>query len=153
MPSQLTGRQVHQLRSSSTVGFARSVFHGAEAKQLFDQQLVFPSAVSAYYSLFHLGSAMLLAYWLYPQPQKDPYSSLRKDLEKKWTQLASRNMSYSPDPAQCVRHSHLPKFLPNELPELAKSIGESDVQGALMDMREFASYAPRLRNERGVNIL
>jgi hypothetical protein len=49
----LSDRTGEQLRSSSSLTFARSLFHAAEGKELFDREFALASAVSTYYSLFH----------------------------------------------------------------------------------------------------
>src|SRR5467141_4883683 len=95
-----------QLQSSSCLTFARSLFHAAEGKELFDQEVVFASAVSTYYSLFHLGGALMLAYYSGPVPPDDPHASTRTILEKEWRTLRPRTLSngvrYLPDPAERI---------------------------------------------------
>ena len=61
-----------QLRSSSALSFARSLFDAAEGKELFSDDFAFAGAVSTYYSVFHLGGALILAYCSYPSPPTTP---------------------------------------------------------------------------------
>jgi hypothetical protein len=146
-----------QLRSSSSFTFARSLFHAAEGKELFDSKFVFASAVSTYYSLFHLGGALILAYCSRPSLPGDCHASIRSELEKNWAKRQLRTLSngkpYLPDPAEAMRHNDVPMFLERELPELSESLGRRDRPGTLRDMREFVSYAPRIVSDGLVNVV
>ncbi len=148
---------LEQLQSSSALTFARSIFHAAEGKELFGQRFVFASAVSTYYSLFHLGAALMLAYCSHPASADDPHASIRKRLEEKWTKRQPRTLSngeqYFADPAGAIGHTDVPLFLERELPEISKSLGDRDRRGTLRDMREFVSYAPRMVNDGHINVL
>jgi hypothetical protein len=146
-----------QLQSSSALTFARSLFHAAEGKELFDQEFVFASAVSTYYSLFHLGLALILVYCSHPASTDDRHASMRNKLEGKWGQRQRRTLSngrqYLPDPAEVIGHRDVPLFLERELPEIAQSLGDSDRRGTLRDMRDFVSYAPRMVNDGHIDTL
>jgi len=150
-------RKLSQLKSSSTLTFARALFHAAEGHELFDRSFAFAGAVSTYNSLFHLGVALILAYCFHPAPIQDPHASLRSKLEEKWGKRQSPTLSdgkqYLPDPAGFIDHNDVPPFLERELPEIARSLGARDRRGTLRDMREFVSYAPRMVSNGLVNIL
>jgi hypothetical protein len=147
-----------QLRSSSAFTLARSIFQAAEGRELFDQQFVFASAVSTYYSLFHLGGSLILAYCCHPTSTEDPHASMRNALEENWRKSRSRGSSNTgrygfPDPAKDIRHQDVPAFLERELPEAFRSLGNSDRRGTLRDMRDFVSYAPRMVSDGQTNCL
>lgn len=148
---------VEQLQSSSALTFARSLFHAAEGKELFDQAVVFASAVSPYYSLFHLGGALMLAYCSGPVPPDDPHAPTRTILEKQWRTVRARTLSngvrYLPDPAERIPHKYVPPFLQREVPEIFQSLGQRDKRGTLWDMREFVSYAPRMVCNGHISVL
>jgi hypothetical protein len=148
---------MRQIQSSSALAFARALFHAGEGKELFDREFEFPSAVSTYYSLFHLGGALILAYCSHPPSTGDPHISLREKLEGKWEKRHPRTLSngkqYLTDPAGDIRHPDVPAFLSLELPELAKSLGGRDLPGTLLDMREFVSYAPRMVSDGHISVL
>jgi hypothetical protein len=148
---------VEQLRSSSALAFARSLFHAAEGKELFDQRFIFASAVSTYYSLFHLGGSLILAYCSHPASSDELHADIRKKLEEEWGKRQVRRLSdgkqYLPDPAQKILHEHVARFLKRELLEIAQSLGDRDQRGTLRDMREFVSYAPRMESRGPVNTL
>lgn len=150
---------VDQLRGSSTVSFARSLFQAAEGKELLEQGFAFASAVSTYYSLFHLGGALILAHCSYPASTDDPHASIRNELERAWTRIQQSSSSNSgqytlPDPAQSIRrHGVVPEFLKGELPQIAESLGGPGRPGTLRDMREFVSYAPRFLSNGLVSVL
>ncbi|SRR5713101_5134098 len=152
-----TDTAAEQLRSSSALTFARSMFHAAEAKELFEHEFTFASAVSAYYSIFHLGAVLLLAYWSHPSPPGDPHAAIRSKLEKNWVKRGSRILSngkqYLSDPAQAIDHNDVPLFLEREAPEIFAALGRRDRPGTLRDMREFVSYAPRMLNDGRMNVL
>jgi len=152
-----TDTAIEQLRSSSALTFARSMFHAAEAKELFQHGFAFASAVSAYYSIFHLGAALLLAYWSHPSPSGDPHAAIRGRLERNWQKLGARTLSdgkqYVSDPTQAINHNDVPLFLEREVPEIHEALGYRDRPGTLRDMREFVSYAPRMVNDGRVNVL
>jgi len=141
---------VEQLKSSSALTFARSLFHAAEGKELFEGELVFASAVSTYYSVFHLGAALMLACFSQPTPAGDPHTQIRKMVEDKWREghknlLVVGSAYRYPDPAQGIRrHDYVYTFLQRELPEVSKSLGSHGQHRALRDMREFVSCAPRM---------
>lgn len=159
--------KVEQLQSSSALTFARSLFFAAEGKELYDQGFVFASAVSTYYSLFHLGGALILAYCSHPAPTEDPHASTRRALEKEWrkgrrialprpVQIGSASFSHAvPDPAEDIGHGDVPTFLQRELPEVSESLGcgSPTRPGTLRDMREFVSYAPRMVSNGRINVL
>src|SRR5882762_1256426 len=112
-----------QLQSSSCLTFARSLFHAAEGKELFDQEFTFASAVSTYYSLFHLGGALILAYASRPRSPDDTHASMRDALQKRWGKSQARSSlngsPYTfPDPAEGIHHDDVPVFLERELPEI-----------------------------------
>lgn len=150
-------RTREQLRSSSSLTFARSLFHAAEGKELLGREFLFASAVSTYYSLFHLGEALILAYYAHPSLPGDPHASIRRRLEEKWGKWQPRTLSngkqYLPDPAGAIGHDDVPLLLERELPELSESLGRRDRPRTLRDMREFVSYAPRMVNDGSVNVL
>jgi hypothetical protein len=116
-----------RMQRSSSLTFARSLFFAAEGQELADQGLAFPSAVAAYYSLFHLGASLLLAYCSTPAAPNDPDSSIRTQLEKR-RKRRPRTFAgaerYFPDPAMFIEHAVVPHFLereqvtPQEIPEL-----------------------------------
>jgi hypothetical protein len=152
-----TDTAAEQLRSSSTLTFARSVFHAAEAKELFEHELAFASAVSAYYSIFHLGAALVLVYCSRQSLAGDPHASLRRKLEEKWAKRQMRTLCngepYLSDPAGDIGHDDVAIFLERESPEIFSALGRRDRPGTLRDMREFVSYAPRMVNDGRVNFL
>ncbi len=153
----LSDSLVRQVESSSALTFARALLHAAEGKELFDHDFLFASAVATYYSLFHLGGALLLAYWSHPSSPADHHASIRNSLEQNWRKLQSRVSpdppQHLPDPAQAIRHDDVPRFLEQELPELCLSLGRRNERCALRDMREFVSYAPRMVNDGQRNVL
>lgn len=148
---------IRQIQSSSALAFARALLHAGEGKELFDREFEFASAVSTYYSLFHLGGALILAYCSRPPSTGDPYASLRDKLERKWEKRRPRTLSngkeYIADPAGDIDHRDVPGFLKLELPELAQSLGDRDLPGTLLDMREFVSYAPRMVSDGHISVL
>jgi hypothetical protein len=148
---------VEQLRSSSTLTFARSLFHAAEGKELLEQHSLFAGAVSTYYSLFHLGAALILAYCSHPTSTDDAHASTRNRLEAEWGKRRPCTLSngerYLLDPAGDIRHGDVPLFLSRELPEIAQSLGDPGRPGTLRDMREFVSYAPRMVSDGHINVL
>jgi hypothetical protein len=147
---------LRQLKSSSGLTFARSLFHAAEGKELFDDEFVFASAVSAYYSLFHLGAALMLAHFSQPAPAEFAYASTWRKLERKWRNpdrilrpQPVRNECNSPshpfpDPAKGIGHEDVATFLEREIPGVFRSLGRPEKLGTLRDMREFVNYAPRM---------
>jgi hypothetical protein len=140
-------------KSSSTLSFARALFHAGEARELFDKGFSFPGAVSAYYSLFHLGQVLVLAAWAHDDPQV----AIRRKLEDRkqdWLhrQGASTGGAEVPDPAELIRHEDVPPFLDSELPSIGLSLGKRGVKAGLRDMREFVSYAPRMK-QKGVRTI
>ena len=158
MHNRQSGTAQEQLQSSSALTFARSLFHAAEGKELFDQRFVFASAVSTYYSLFHLGSTLILAYCSHPASTNDPHASMRSLLAEKWERSHSvgspnTNPYAFPDPAEGIRHDDVPAFLKRELPEIFQSLGNRNRRGTLRDMREFVNYAPRMVSDGHINIL
>lgn len=148
---------VRQMESSSTLTFARALFHAGEGKVLFDQEFVFASAVAIYYSLFHLGGALILAYCSHPPVHGDPHATIRSRLEAKWAKRQPRTLSngerYLSDPASAIGHDDVALFLEQELPQIFACLGCRDRPGTLRDMREFVSYAPRMLNDGCVNVL
>ncbi len=150
---------LRQLKSSSALTFARSLFHAAEGKELFEDEFVFASAVSTYYSLFHLGAALMLAYFSQPVPTEDPHTGIRKVVEDKWrkghkNESAAGSPYPFPDPARGIRkHENVHTFLQRELREVSESLGRPGQPGTLRDMREFANYAPRMVSDGRQNVL
>lgn len=149
---------MEQFRASSSLSFARSLFQAAEGKELFNQEFVFASAVSTYYCLFHVGGALILAYCSCPESTDDPNASIRNRLEREWKSKQqgrpANNSPYTfPDPAEGIRHDDVPQFLKRELPQIAESLGSRGQRGALRDMREFVSYAPRLLSNGLTSVL
>ncbi len=148
---------VQQMQGSSALTFARALLHAGEGKELFDKEFVFASAVSTYYSLFHLGGALILAYGSHPPSTGDLHTPMRDKLEGKWEKRQPRTLSnggkYLADPACIIDHRDVPPFLKLELPEIAQSLGDRDQPGTLLDMREFVSYAPRMVSDGRINIL
>jgi hypothetical protein len=148
---------IRQVESSSSLALARGLLHAAEGKVLFDQGFLFASAVSTYYSLFHLGAALILAYCSHPSSPADPHAVIRGRLEEKWVKRQLRTLSngehYFPDPAGFIGHDDVPVFLEQEIPEIFASLGRRDRPGTLRDMREFVSYAPRMLNDGRINVL
>lgn len=148
--------RVRQLRESSALSFARSLFQAAEAKELLGQRFFFASAVSAYYSLFHLGAALILAHCS-NNPDAPICGKVRKRLQDRVNRQkgtpADTGTYLLPDPAEVIRHDDAAIFVENELAEIAKSLGSRDRHGTLRDMREFVSYAPRLRSDGHTTVL
>jgi hypothetical protein len=158
---------LQQLKSSSALAFARSLFHAAEGKELFEDEFVFASAVSTYYSLFHLGAALMLAYFSESAAAEDAHASIRSRLEKKWmkkqrdtiplaqpVRIGCSSLSHAfPDPAEAIDHPDVPPFLQHEIPEAFQSLGCRGERGTLRDMRDFVSYAPRMLRVDRQNIL
>jgi hypothetical protein len=144
--------RAEHFRYSSTLSFARSLFTAAEGKELFDRRFFFPSAVSAYYSLFHLAGALILAYCSRNLSAPICVTVLKwQDGEQRH---APANTEFPvPDPAQGISHNDPPKFLKNQTPGIVGSLGERGIKGTLRDMREFVSYAPRLRSDGRRTIL
>jgi hypothetical protein len=144
-------------RELQHVHLARGLLHAGEGKVLFDQEFLFASAVSTYYSLFHLGAALILAYCSHPSLPGDPHAAIRGRLEEKWLKRQQRTLSngehYFSDPAGAIAHDDVPLFLEQELPEIFASLGLRDRPGTLRDMREFVSYAPRMLNDGRINVL
>ena len=122
-------------QTSSTFTFARSLFHAAEGTELFEREFVFASAVSAYYSLFHLGVAMILAHCGQPAATGDPHSNLIQKLERVLDKAGSLQLANGlrPDPAEAVSHKAADAFVQIELPELAAALQ------SVRDMRQFVS--------------
>jgi len=153
----LSDSLMRQVESSSTLTLARGLLHAGEGKVLFDQEFLFASAVSTYYSLFHLGAALILAYCSHPSLPGDPHAAIRGRLEEKWLKRQQRTLSngehYFSDPAGAIGHDDVPLFLEQELPEIFASLGLRDRPGTLRDMREFVSYAPRMLNDGRINVL
>ncbi|MGB9104774.1 MAG: hypothetical protein WCC59_08450, partial [Terriglobales bacterium] len=138
--------QVDQLKTSSAFTFARSLFHAAEGEELFKHRMYFASAVSVYYSFFHLGVALILAYWSQPPSQDEHHTRLRKALEK-WKKIQSPLPSEVPDPGEDVGHQDVRSFLTLEIPEFLKTLD------AAKQMREFVSYGPRVRSDGNKSIV
>lgn len=153
----LSDSLIRQVESSSTLALARGLLHAGEGKVLFDQEFLFASAVSTYYSLFHLGAAVILAYCSHPSLAGDPHAAIRARLEEKWLKRKQRTLPngehYFSDPAGAIVHDDVPLFLEQELPEIFASLGLRDRAGTLRDMREFVSYAPRMLNDGRINVL
>jgi len=141
----LTHYQVDQLQTSSAFTFARSLFHAAEGEELCKHRLHFASAVSVYYSFFHLGVSLILAYWSQPTSQED-HIRLRKTLDN-WKKAQSPLPNGVADPAEDVGHQDVRRFLTSEIPEFLKTLD------AAKDMREFVSYGPRVRSEGNKSIV
>ena len=147
------------IHSSSLGSFARSLFAYAEARELFQSDFVMAAAVCTYYALFHIGVASLLAYLSHRGPGEDRHHNLQEQIKSRWQSGGQRaatpgEQTYIPDPASFIRHDDVPKFLEEELPNLAKSLGKRDVRKSLRDIREFVSYAPRvLERPRGGVVL
>jgi hypothetical protein len=157
MASILADRLAEHARDSSFFSFARSLYMAAEAKELFGLKLMFPAAVSAYYSVFHLGGSLALAYCSYgPQPN-DPFGELRQKVKKPVKTPARRGRSQYEvkfgDPAQNLLHKDVPPFLRLELPQIAESLGTMGAIDTLGDLRAFVNYAPRVCSDGKMNIL
>lgn len=145
---------LRQLKSSSALTLVRSLFHAAEGKELFDQEFVFASTVSTYYSQFHLGAALMLAYFSQPAPTEDPHDKIRKHVEEKWSNGYKSGASYPfPDPARFIGHQDVPPFLLLEAREISLSLGQPEQRGTLRDMRDFVNYAPRMVSDGHQNVL
>lgn len=144
------------LLDSSAVSFARSLFKAGEGQELSRHEFALASAVSTYYCLFHLGAALFLAYWSSCGSGEDPYASILNKVGKKWSTRKDRlagTTEYTPDPAQDISHDDIGEFLSHEVPHIGGPLGSRDQEGTLRDMREFASYAPRLYNKGGRPVL
>src|SRR6516225_8304457 len=141
--------------SSSSLSFARSLFHAAEAKELLHGAFIAASAVEAYYSLFHLGASLILAYC-----SLNPGTAICRGIQNKLEDRQKERTKQAPqtgccatcgaslqrdqvelDPSEGIAHRRVPEFLANTL--IGGALGGSGVHGTLMDMREFVSYAPR----------
>jgi hypothetical protein len=143
-----------QLKSSSALTFARALFFAGEGSELFERGFVFGGAVSTYYSMFHLGAALMLGHFSQPAPTEDPHASVRKRLEDRWSKANKPGTEYPfPDPAKGIDHGDVSSFLRRELPEINEQLGCPGQRGTLRDMREFVSYAPRMVSDGHRNVL
>ena len=99
----VTVNREEEFRNCSAMAFARSLFHAGEGKALFHREFAFAAAVSSYYSVFHLGGALILAYCSHPACNGDPHSRMRKKLED-WSQKGAftsfNGGNYHADPAR-----------------------------------------------------
>ncbi len=140
------------LRASSGMSFARALFFGGEARYALSQEGIFPSAVSAYYSIFHLCSALVLAYCV--ATTDEAYESELRRFEKDWRtarEKAAEDSASIPDPAGSLTHKQIAKFAETHLPSIFSVLGGDapvrglpGTKGTLRDMREFVDYAPRI---------
>ncbi len=142
------------LSASSGMSFARALFFGGEARYILSHDGIFPSAVSACYSVFHLCSTLVLAYCVAPTDQA--YESELRRFEKDWRTArekakAAEDSASIPDPAGSLTHKQIAKFAETHLPSIFSVLGgDAPVRGlpgttgTLRDMREFVDYAPRI---------